>query len=695
MKIFKRISAIILSVALMFPLPQITAAAITTSESVNTNQLIEVENLVGHYQFNIAAGSNVNSKGDRGYSHVDSMKTFEKNHSSKLLGNSSGGYLDGTYNEGGTIYKAYLVIETSTIDFSLPDYPITFVAGSTNNKLETKVEYYCFDTTYSSGNERRAGYIDVTDFVKKNGYGWYYVCNIPYSTDGASWNSDQFAGWKLIVIEENYNVPMRMLKLKLGSQNVLGAGESSSISISGEGIKTTRTTDVTGQFLFGMAGADPSSVQSNSILYSCSNSEKDISYNTITTKTGVRTPLNPLTFISSRNGNPLNMEVNFENPVYFNGSTYSSTNTNGSYLAGSGDLELLDINTTSDFYHDVKLTKDKSLITFKFETVTECALMTSVLGIAVDIDVPVYDNQCSITYNKDSNEFTVEGVLTNVTDLYDIGIISPVFSFVYDESLTVANYSARITSLVEDDSAKYERKLTNSDIKIDKQNHSINFNIEGILKNNKKNDKNIKNDTVYYTITLVPNWVKDYYDNTVYITGTLFSSNTNTGLYLDKISAKTIRNTLDGIITKKSLSGKIIWNDNSDEKSYRPLNIEVSLCMDSVPIDTIDVTGRGNIWEYSFDDLNIYKTLDYQYDYEALIKEEYEHYTVSYDNGDIIFNIEEKYIPENKIITNSVTQTEKVISDITLLNLDLSGISDVYEIFDNLDSKYKEIITNN
>lgn len=695
MKIFKRISAIILSVALMFPLPQITAAAITTSTSVNTNQLIEVENLVGHYQFNIAAGSNVNSKGDRGYSHVDSMKTFEKNHSSKLLGNSSGGYLDGTYNEGGTIYKAYLVIETSTIDFSLPDYPITFVAGSTNNKLETKVEYYCFDTTYSSGNERRAGYIDVTDFVKKNGYGWYYVCNIPYSTDGASWNSDQFAGWKLIVIEENYNVPMRMLKLKLGSQNVLGAGESSSISISGEGIKTTRTTDVTGQFLFGMAGADPSSVQSNSILYSCSNSEKDISYNTITTKTGVRTPLNPLTFISSRNGNPLNMEVNFENPVYFNGSTYSSTNTNGSYLAGSGDLELLDINTTSDFYHDVKLTKDKSLITFKFETVTECALMTSVLGIAVDIDVPVYDNQCSITYNKDSNEFTVEGVLTNVTDLYDIGIISPVFSFVYDESLTVANYSARITSLVEDDSAKYERKLTNSDIKIDKQNHSINFNIEGILKNNKKNDKNIKNDTVYYTITLVPNWVKDYYDNTVYITGTLFSSNTNTGLYLDKISAKTIRNTLDGIITKKSLSGKIIWNDNSDEKSYRPLNIEVSLCMDSVPIDTIDVTGRGNIWEYSFDDLNIYKTLDYQYDYEALIKEEYEHYTVSYDNGDIIFNIEEKYIPENKIITNSVTQTEKVISDITLLNLDLSGISDVYEIFDNLDSKYKEIITNN
>lgn len=695
MKIFKKILSIAIAAALIIPIPQMTTAAVTTSESINTNELVEVENLVGHYQFNVAAGSNVNAKGDREYSHVDSMKTFEKNHSSKLLGNSSGGYLDGSYNEDGSIYKAYLVIETSTIDYSLPDYPITFVSGNTNNKMETKVEYYCFDKTYSSGNERRAGYIDVTDFVQKNGYGWYYVCNIPYSIDGTSLTSDQFAGWKLIVIEENYNVPMRMLKLKLGSQNVLGAGESSSISISGQGIKTTRTTDVTGQFLFGMAGADPSSIQGNSILYSCSNDEKDISYKTITTKSGVRTPVNPLTFISSRNGNPLDMEVKFDNPIYFDGTSYSETNVNGSYLAGAGDLELLDISSTSDFYHDVKLDKDKSLISFKFETVTDCALMTSVLGIAVDIDVPVYDNQCNISYNKDTNQFTVEGTFTNITDLYDIGVISPVFSFVYDDSLSVVDYNARITSLLQDDSAKYERKLTNSDIKLDKDNHSINFNIEGIISGNKKNDKNIKNDTFYYSITLVPERVKDYYDNSVFVSGTLYSSGTNTGLYLDKISAKTIRNTLDGVITKRSLSGKIIWNDNSDKNSYRPLKIEVALCMDSVPIDTIDVTGRGNIWEYSFDDLNIYKTLDYQYDYEALIKEEYEHYNVSYEDGNIVFNLEEKYVPENNIIKEIDEKTEKVVSDITLFNLDFSSISDVYGIYNDLALSYKNIIQNN
>lgn len=689
----KKILLFALSISLIvFPIP--AKAAVTTSTSVNTNQLTEVESLVGHYQFNVAAGSNINSKGDRGYSHVDSMKTFEKNHSNKLLGNSSGGYLDGVYNNGGSIYKAYLIIESSTVDFSLADYPITFVSGTTNNKMETKVEYYCFDTTYSSGNERRSGYIDVTDFVKKNGYGWYYVCNIPYCTDGADWNSDQFAGWKLVVVEENYDVPMRMLKLNIGSQNIMSTGSTSSITISGEGIKTSRTKDITGQFLFGMAGADPSAEQNNSILYACSDKKDEYDYKTITTKSGVRTPINPLVFISSRNGNPLNTESNFENPVYFDGKDFISTNKNGSYQTGAGDLELLDINTSSEFYHDVKLDKDKSFVTFKFETVTECALMTSVLGLAVDIDVPDYDNQCNITYDKEKNEFTIEGVLSNNSELYDIGIISPVFTFDYDPNLTVSNYEARITTLVSDDSAKLERVLNNAEIKVDKENSLIKFNINGTQKDKKISPMNLRNDVLYYKIVLIPSSVLDYYDNTIYIDGTLFSSGTDTELYLDKIAAKTIRNSLEGIVTKRNLSGKIIWNDDDDVNAYRPKNVEVSLCMDSVPIDTIDITGRGNIWEYSFNDLSIYKTLDYQYDYEALIKTVYDHYTVSYDGIDITFNLEQKYVPKNTVLENSIKLSEKVISDITLLNLDLTSINNNYGITKKIEDNYIEKIVN-
>ena len=694
-RISKVLSCLLAAVIALSPVSGMTVnAAPTTSISVNTNELTEVENLVGHYQFNVAAGSNVNSKGDRGYSHVDSMKTYEKNHSSKLLGNSSGGYLDGSKNEGGSIYKAYLVIETSTVDFSLPDYPITFVSGATNAKLESKVEYYCFDTTYSSGNERRAGYLDVTEFVKKNGYGWYYVCNIPYSTEGASWNSDQFAGWKLIVIEENYEVPMRMLKLKIGSQNIMGAQQTSSIYVYGEGIRTARINDVTGQFLFGMAGADPGPVQANSIRYACGDStdKTQLSFKSFKTVNNVRTEGNPLTFISSRNGVPLSEESQFENPVYFNPETceYSTVNTNGTFMAGAGDLELLDITTTSDYYHDVKLDKNKAMVGFQFETVTDCALMATVMGIAVDIDVPAYDHTCNINYNDETGEIIVEGELKNITDLFDVGISTPVFVFEYDANLNPSSYEARLTSLVEDDSAKYEKILNKNEISLDRNNKKIVFQIQGIEKGQKQSKINRKNDTLYYKIVFMVDKVQDYYDNATYINGTLVSSGTDTGLYLDKIAAKAMRNSLTGVVTKRSLSGKIIWNDDSDEKHYRPQKIKVSLCMDSVAIDTIEVTGKGNIWEYSFDDLNIYKTLDYQYEYDAEIKEEYDHYSVSYADGsnDITFNLEQKHVPKNEVPGKVTEILNKAVVDMTPFGLDLKAISKAYGAEKKLNDDY-------
>ncbi len=700
MKKNKNKLSLLIAVLVLFGtvIPYIPAkATVTTSESDNSNELREVYSECGHLQFNVAAGSNVNSKGNREYSHVSAMKQYEKNHSSKLQGNSSGGYLDGSKNEGGTIQKAYLIIETSTIDYSLPDYPITFVSGTTGRTITSKPEVYFFDKTYSSGNERRSGMIDVTNFVKENGYGWYYCCNIPYCIDGSDWGSDQFAGWKLIVIEENYNVPMRILKLKLGAQNIMGEGESSEITISGEGIRTTRTEDVTGQFLFGMAGADPGPVQANSIQYAYGNvnNPHELSdWKTFKTTSGVRTPENPLVFISSRNGVPLDSETSFENPVYFKGGNYSSTNENGSYQAGAGDLELLDITTTSDYYHDVKIDKDQLMVGFRFETVTNCALMTTVLGLAIDIDVPSYDNKCDVTYDNETNTFKIEGTLENVTPLYDVGISVPEFVFEYDPDLTVASYTARITSLVEDDSAKYERVLNKNEIQFDKENHKLTFQIEGITNGNTKAKINTKTDTLFYTIILTVDKVKDYYDNITYVNGSLVSSGTDTNLYLTKIAASNLRNSLSGIVTRKNLAGKITWNDNNDEEHYRPREIEVSLCMDSVAIDTMKVTGNGNIWEYSFDDLSVYKTLDYQFDYEALIKEEYEHYTPSYDGNNIIMNLKQRYIPTNKAIPQSVSLLNNAITDMTPFGLNIGVLSEAYGITDDMNYSYMEKIVN-
>jgi hypothetical protein len=439
-------------------------------------------------------------------------------------------------------------------------------------------------------------------------------------------------------------------------------------------------------------------VQSNSIKYACvergNNSYKqeitESDYNTFTTKSNVRTVTNPLNFINSRNGVPLESESVFENPVYFKDGTFSSVNENGSYQTGAGDLELLDINSTSDYYHDVKLSRDKNLISFKFETVADCALMTTVLGIAVDIDVPSFDNDCDITYDEEENQFTVSGTLTNTTDLYDVGVLSPIFTFVYDSNMTVTSYDARVTSLMEDDSAKYERTLSRSDIKVDKDTHSISFDISGTDDGKGSSGINTKTDTLYYTITLVPNSIEEYYDNEQYISGTLYSSGTDTGLYLDKIAAKTFRNTLEGVVTKKSLSGKIIWDDDNDKNGYRPEKVEVSLCMDSVAINTQDITGRGNIWEYSFDDLSKYKTFGYEYDYTSEIKKEYDHYTISYDGNDITLTLEEKYVPDNNVITDSLKCGETIISDMSLSKIGLSDLNEAYGITSNFTDAFTD-----
>lgn len=59
-------------------------------------------------------------------------------------------------------------------------------------------------------------YADVTDFVKKNGYGDYSVCNIrPWDPDGNGGGS--YAQWQLIVVEEDDSFPLSATKVQLGS----------------------------------------------------------------------------------------------------------------------------------------------------------------------------------------------------------------------------------------------------------------------------------------------------------------------------------------------------------------------------------------------------------------------------------------------------------------------------------------------
>ena len=50
-------------------------------------------------------------------------------------------------------------------------------------------------------------------------------------------------------------------------------------------------------------------------------------------------------------------------------------------MMGSGDLELLDVNTSFQDFHNVAFLKDKENVEFQFKTLAPIALMIDVLGI--------------------------------------------------------------------------------------------------------------------------------------------------------------------------------------------------------------------------------------------------------------------------------------------------------------------------
>lgn len=144
--------AFALSLQLSIGYTDVEAATVIKDSS---DSLKKVESLVGHYQFNMAAGSSWNAlsyayswQGE--YSHTSKCAAYEKNWSPTMKGNSSGSYLDSKYNRNGKIYKAYLVIESASDgscnasnetyndNAGMQNYPVTIVGPKS---MEEKNNY--------------------------------------------------------------------------------------------------------------------------------------------------------------------------------------------------------------------------------------------------------------------------------------------------------------------------------------------------------------------------------------------------------------------------------------------------------------------------------------------------------------------------------------------------------------------------
>ena len=507
------------------------------------NKFVSVEELIGRYQFNIAGAGvefyeNAGTKNDTGASHIDICAPFEAAHGN-FGGNSSASYLDSKYNQGGEIYKAYLVVEmTVTTEEeikSAAQAPVTLLyGGESEDTIVSGIKSTCSNFYYTiTGNFQGTGWIDVTDFVKENGYGWYYGCNIPFITR----LGDDFSSWKLIVIEENSNIPIRKLVLSLGNYSIKGTAEAAAeafVEVSGPVITTKKTGTVTGQLLYGITNTD-TNIGANSVSYTMD----DTNYTDIITTNGVRKANAPLCLVMSRNGEAIKNKVEWDNHFYYTKTSesqddgallvYTTTNT-GNYPEATGsDMELIDVDGTTSA-HNVIFENNKESLKLRF-SVGNYYLITQFLGIAVDIDCPEYTTvQSAIVH--DENYTTISGTTTNTSvESAGLGIYDGKITVKVDDGLVILSTEAYFTD--ENGNITY---LTEDMYTIDYENNTVTY-----IFGDDAEGRSITGESLTYTIeTLViesdNNDDKKYKtNNEVTASGYFTTNNIDVDIYMNNI----------------------------------------------------------------------------------------------------------------------------------------------------------------
>ena len=374
--------------------------------------------LVGPYQFNIAGNSNTQGKYNNANNFAVSLHgdTAGENAAGYALPNAVGGKLAANNKNSSTavlekrgentkVVKAYLLVcATQTSDSInskasfLSQYGMCLKGpkGTINRYYPSKV--YC-----DNGNTRTSCYFDVTDFVKAQGYGTYAGINIPYTNMTAgTWGTgtDLFGAWKLIVVEEDPALPLRMMKLKLGGESVVN-GATTTVTIQGNGlvIKGGGKVKPSGELLVSMDGYDIGDSSQTLRYYT----DKDGTQKKIS-----QPPLRGADYFFSAQISKLGKALTTNpGPAYayaLNSQSYLSVaqvNGGSPFTLYNTDFSTMKINDSQNA-GGMNLQGGEKTVSMLANTSSAPTLL-SALGLAVDIVVP---------------EFTTDLTVTNLTQHY-------------------------------------------------------------------------------------------------------------------------------------------------------------------------------------------------------------------------------------------------------------------------------------
>lgn len=363
---------------------------------------------VGPYRFNVAGNTNVFGKYDANigqpkHSDAEAEALFPalSTHDTAKIGgetadatrsNSSSAVLDAP--EGGStdnIVAAYLVCTATQYDSTAAGkvYPLSAYGFGFKGASGGLRHFYPDNLFIDSNHNRVACFFDVTSFVKEEGYGTYTAVNIPFSSMTAfssSYISDYFGAWKLIVVERDASVPVRMVRLMLGGTSVAN-GSPARATISGDGLSIA--SNPTGEVLASMDGTDIDSDQSLNLATSGS-------------PTAVR-------YLSEDEKTTLFPKAHFFRFRVFNKTADVATTPGpsvtdkvyGTFSKGTSiyntDLSLVDLDRLRYGDGNNKVLKGgESSVTATVST-SNAPTILSALGLAADILVPEFETSLTIT----------------------------------------------------------------------------------------------------------------------------------------------------------------------------------------------------------------------------------------------------------------------------------------------------------
>lgn len=446
----------------------------TQALSINKETYQTVE-MVGKYQIAFATSSNV-------FGCQDNIHGYQPTNTPVRLPGDNGGRISITndigqvYGGGGNssasllskptsnarIAKAYLVQEAffeSGKEYVLTNYPMTLKGPAGGSTRATA------STIYTSSNDIGVTVSDVTDFVKSQGFGAYQGWDIPYLPKTSAW-TDQTGAWKLIVICEDETLPVRMVRLKLGSRSTTHTNIG--VTIDGEGIKTKSSGNVTGQIIIGGSGGDTDWHGSHFDL------QPSPSSGIVRLNTG-------------KNGEMNKADNFFEAIVTHNGNRRTDAAVVGyrnsdNLPVNNDDMILMDTNSTQSNAlngHNAYFVNNSSSISLNAVTENTAGNL-SVFGMVADIDTATYITSMSHSSGtlKVGEQFAISATAVNntVTNKTNLGISGGYAEFTLDNDLSVVNNAI---------SAKFTRadgtqvSIPNAGITVSGNKVRVNYGVDG------------------------------------------------------------------------------------------------------------------------------------------------------------------------------------------------------------------------